>query len=105
VINPDAAINMIQGGVVDGIGHAMYSQLTFENGAPNQLNFDNYQLIRHSQAPKAIEVFFVENEIAPTGLGEPGLPPAAGALANALHKATGSRYYHQPFMSNEPVIG
>jgi len=105
VINPDAAKNMIQGGVVDGIGHAMYSQLTFENGAPNQVNFDSYQLMRHSQAPKDIEVFFVENEIAPTGLGEPGLPPASGALANALYKATGKRYYHQPFTSNEPIVG
>ena len=63
----------------------------------NQKNFDNYQLIRHSQAPKEIEVFFVENEIAPTGLGEPGLPPAVGALANALYKATGQRFYHSPF--------
>jgi len=105
VVNPDAANNMIQGGVVDGIGHAMYSQLTFDNGVPNELNFDKYQLIRHSQAPQEIEVFFVENEIAPTGLGEPGLPPAAGALANAMYKATGKRYYHQPFMTNEPVVG
>ena len=105
VVNRDAAKNMIEGGVVDGIGHAMYSQLTFDNGKPNQMNFDKYQLIRHGQAPEAIEVFFVENEIAPTGLGEPGLPPASGALANALFKATGNRYYHQPFMTNQPVVG
>jgi len=105
VVNPDAAKNMIQGGVIDGIGHAMYSQLTFKNGAPDQMNFDKYQLIRHSQAPEDIEVFFVKNEIAPTGLGEPGLPPAVGALANALFKATGKRHYHQPFTSNQPVIG
>ncbi len=105
VINPDAAKNMIQGGVVDGIGHAMYSQLTFDKGAPEQLNFDNYKLMRHSQAPKDIEVFFVSNEIAPTGLGEPGLPPASGALANALYKATGQRHYHQPFSSNQPIVG
>ena len=105
VVNPDAAKNMIEGGVIDGIGHAMYSQLTFDNGAPNETNFDKYQLMRHSQAPNEIEVFFVENEIAPTGLGEPGLPPAVGALANALHKATGKRHYHQPFMSNEPIVG
>jgi isoquinoline 1-oxidoreductase subunit beta len=105
VVNPDAAKNMIQGGVIDGIGHAMYSQLTFSNGAPNEMNFDRYQLIRHSQAPEEIEVFFVKNEIAPTGLGEPGLPPAVGALANALYKATGQRYYHQPFMSYQPIVG
>lgn len=111
VINKEGATNIIEGGVVDGIGHAMYSELTFENGAPVQNNFNNYQLIRHRQAPEEIEVFFVENEISPTGLGEPGLPPAVGALANALYKATGERYYHQPFSTADqdtmgaPVIG
>lgn len=100
VVNPDAAKNMIQGGVIDGIGHAMYSQLTFENGAPNEMNFDRYQLIRHSQAPEEIEVFFIDNDIAPTGLGEPGLPPAIGALANALYKATGQRLTKQPFANH-----
>jgi CO/xanthine dehydrogenase Mo-binding subunit len=100
VVNRDAAINMVQGGVIDGIGHAMYSQLTFTNGVVNENNFDRYQLIRHSQAPKDIEVFFVENEIAPTGLGEPGLPPAVGALANALYKATGQRFNEQPFANH-----
>ncbi len=105
VINRDAAKNMLEGGIIDGIGHAMYSQLTFENGAVNQMNFDKYQLIRHSQAPKEIEVFFVENEIDPTGLGEPGLPPAMGALANALYKAKGQRYYHQPFTSERQIVG
>jgi CO/xanthine dehydrogenase Mo-binding subunit len=97
VVNKDAAKNMVQGGVIDGIGHAMYSQLTFNNGSVNETNFDRYQLMRHSQAPEDIEVFFVENEIAPTGLGEPGLPPAVGALANALYQATGQRFYKQPF--------
>jgi isoquinoline 1-oxidoreductase beta subunit len=106
VVNKDAARNMIEGGVIDGIGHSMYSQLTFENGMPQQMNFDKYQLIRHSQAPKEIEVFFVENDIDPTGLGEPGLPPAIGALANALYKAKGVRYYDQPFMGmNRQILG
>lgn len=97
VINREGAANIIEGGVIDGIGHALYSALTFDNGASVQKNFNTYQLIRHSQAPKAIEVHFVENEIKPTGLGEPGLPPAIGALASALYKATGKRYYHNPF--------
>ncbi|MBD0823005.1 molybdopterin cofactor-binding domain-containing protein [Aestuariibaculum marinum] len=105
VINRDAAKNMVQGGVVDGIGHAMYSQLTFKEGTPQENNFNTYRLIRHSQAPEDIEVFFVENDIDPTGLGEPGLPPAVGALANALYQATGERYYHQPFMSLKTVMG
>lgn len=97
VINKEGAINMIEGGVIDGIGSSMYSGLTFKGGTAEQKNLNSYQLIRHTQAPKDIEVFFVENEISPTGLGEPGLPPAVGALANALYKATGNRYYHLPF--------
>lgn len=97
VVNPDGARHQIEGGIIDGIGHANYSQITFENGTPQQDNFNKYQLIRNSQIPAEIEVFFVENEIAPTGLGEPGLPPAVGALANAMYQASGKRYYHQPF--------
>ena len=97
VVNREGAINIIEGGVVDGIGHAMYSELKFQNGSSVYNNFNTYQLIRHNQSPEEIEVFFVENEISPTGLGEPGLPPAGGALANALYQATGQRYYHAPF--------
>jgi len=102
VINPEGATNMIQGGVVDGIGHSLYSALTFKGGVPEQNNFHTYQLIRMNQAPEEIEVFFVENDISPTGLGEPGLPPAVGALANALYKATGKRFYQQPF-ADQPI--
>lgn len=105
VVNPDAATNMAEGGVVDGIGHAMYSALTFKEGVPEQNNFDRYRLIRHSEAPKSIEVHFVKNGIDPTGLGEPPFPPIMGALANALNKATGQRHYHQPFVSERKVVG
>ena len=98
VINKEGALNQIEGGIVDGLGHAMYSQLTFKDGMPEQQNFDRYRLIRNNEAPLEIEVFFAENQIAPTGLGEPGLPPVAGALASALYKATSKRYYRQPYM-------
>ena len=101
VVNPDAAENMIQGGVIDGIGHAMYSEMTFEDGVPQASNFDRYQLIRHKSAPKTQEVYFVKNDIDPTGLGEPPLPPVIGALANALYQSTGKRVYHQPFVKNK----
>lgn len=100
VVNPDAAVNMSEGSVVDGIGTAMYGEITFNNGEPQQNNFDSYRLIRHAEAPKKIETYFVENDIHPTGLGEPPYPPVMGALANALYKATGTRYYHQPFIKN-----
>ena len=97
VVNPDAATNMAEGAIVDGIGNALYGGLTFENGAPVQTNFDRYRVIRIAEAPRAIQVYFVQNEIAPTGLGEPPFPPTFGALANALYAATGERLYDQPF--------
>jgi len=99
VVNPDAAINMAEGATVDGIGHAMYSALTFKDGVPEQKNFNDYRLIRHSEAPKEIEVYFVENEIDPTGLGEPPYPPIMGALANAIYNATGLRHYNHPLIT------
>jgi isoquinoline 1-oxidoreductase subunit beta len=99
VVNPDSAKNMAEGGVVDSIGTALYGELSFENGVPNKDNFHNYRMIRMKEAPKEIDVYFVENQIAPTGLGEPTYPPTFAALANALHKATGKRYYKQPFLS------
>lgn len=99
VINPDAATNMVQGAVVDGIGNAFYGELTHKNGAAEQSNFHNYRIIRMNEAPKKIEVHFVQNEIDPTGLGEPPFPPVFGAVANALYKASGKRFYQQPFIS------
>lgn len=100
VVNVDAAKNMVEGAVVDGIGNAMYGEMTFTAGSPDKDNFDKYRLIRHSEAPKSIDVHFVQNQIAPTGLGEPPFPPVFAALGNALYKATGKRYYHQPFIKN-----
>lgn len=104
VINPLSAKNQIEGGIVDGIGHATYSALTFTDGKPDQTNFDSYRLIRYREVPKEIETFFVDNGIDPTGLGEPSLPPIAAALANALYKATGRRYYQQPYISDRPPL-
>lgn len=101
VINPIAAKNQIEGGMIDGIGHSTYSALSFENGRPEQSNFDTYRLIRHSESPKNIEVHFVDNGIDPTGLGEPSLPPVIGALSNALYQATGRRFYKQPFINDK----
>ncbi len=97
VINPDAAINMGEGAIVDGIGNAFFGELAFENGVPNKTNFDKYRMIRQKEAPKSIEVHFVDSKENPTGLGEPFFPPVFAALANSLYKATGKRYYEQPF--------
>ena len=105
VVNPDAATNLVEGGIVDGIGHAMYSAITFKEGKPEQKNFDTYRLIRHNEAPEKIVVDFVQSDTDPTGLGEPPFPPIMGAVANALYKATGKRHYHQPFMASQELKG
>jgi isoquinoline 1-oxidoreductase beta subunit len=105
VINPDAAANLSQGAVVDAVGHSLYSKMTFKDGVPAQSNFNSYRLIRHSEAPKEIEVHFVKSEKDPTGMGEPSGPPAIGALANALYKATGRRFYNQPFLDGNKLSG
>jgi isoquinoline 1-oxidoreductase beta subunit len=97
VINPDAAKNLCEGAVVDGIGTALFGELKFVNGAPDKSNFDQYRMIRMKEAPKVIETYFVENQLDPTGLGEPAYPPVFAALANALYQATGKRLYDQPF--------
>ena len=102
VINPDSAKNMVEGAVVDGIGNALYGALTHKEGAIEQSNFHNYRIIRHNEAPKKIDVHFVQNDIDPTGLGEPPFPPVFGAVANALYKATGKRHYIQPFTVETP---
>ena len=105
VVNPDAATNMAEGGIVDGIGNALYGEMTFADGVPAKKNFDQYRMIRMSEAPKEIEVHFVQNEINPTGMGEPPFPPIFGAMANALYQATGKRQYHQPFLKQKEMLG
>jgi isoquinoline 1-oxidoreductase subunit beta len=102
VINPDSAKNMVEGAVIDGIGNSLYGALTHKDGAIEQSNFHNYRIIRHNEAPKKIDVHFVQNDIDPTGLGEPPFPPVFGAVANALYKATGKRHYIQPFTVETP---
>lgn len=107
VVNPLGALNQIEGGVIDGVGHAMYSNFTFENGAPTSKNYDSYRLIRMREAP-TVETHFVKNTLSPTGLGEPTLPPAGAAVAIALKKATGKRIYKQPFINSlmdKEIIG
>lgn len=104
VVNPDAAMNMVQGAVVDGIGNAFYGALTHKDGVAEQSNFHNYRMIRHNEAPQKIDVHFVQNEIDPTGLGEPPFPPIFGAVANAMYQNTGKRHYNQPFL-NDVVKG
>ena len=97
VINLSGAENQVQGSIVDGISHAMFPKVTFVNGAVAETNFNTYKFLRMKDAPLEIDVQFVESEEAPSGLGEPALPPVAAALANALFAATGKRLRKLPF--------
>ena len=105
VVNPDAASNLAEGAIVDGIGNALFGALTFKAGVPEQNNYDKYRMIRMSEAPGEIDIHFVENKIDPTGLGEPTFPPVFAALANALYQATDKRFYDQPFLGSAQVLG
>jgi isoquinoline 1-oxidoreductase beta subunit len=100
VVNLGGARQQVMGGVVDGLGHAMYSKLSFKDGAAEQKNYNTYRLIRMKEIPE-IETHFVDNGIDPTGLGEPALPPTGGAVANAIFKATGKRLRSQPFTDQD----
>ena len=104
VVNLSGAYQQVQGGIIDGLGHSLYGEVTLKDGIPNQQNFNTYRLIRINEIP-AVEVHFVDSAINPTGLGEPALPPAAAAFANAFFKATGKRLYNQPFMKEEAMKG
>lgn len=97
VINLSGAENQIQGAVIDGINHAMFPKVTFVDGAVRETNFNTYHFLRMDNAPLDIEVQFVESDEAPSGLGEPALPPVAAALGNAIFAATGKRLRKLPF--------
>lgn len=100
IINLSGAHQQVVGSIVDGYGHAMYGKLSFIKGATQQSNFDNYRLIRMKEVPM-IDVHFIANNLHPSGLGEPALPPTASAVANAIFQATGYRIRRQPFIDHE----
>jgi len=94
-VNPKNAEAQIQGGILMGLSAALGEAITLTGGAVDQSSFPEYPLIKLADTP-AVDVFFIESDAAIGGLGEPGLPPAAPALANALFAATGKRIRNLP---------
>lgn len=90
VVNPQAADNQVQGGIIEGISAALMGEITVTNGIVNQTNFHDYPICRMQQTP-IINVHFMPSEDSPRGLGEPPLPPVAPAICNAIFAATGQR--------------
>ncbi|MCH2191595.1 MAG: molybdopterin-dependent oxidoreductase [Gammaproteobacteria bacterium] len=95
VINPDNVVSQMEGSIMFGLTAALYGNLELENGAIKQSNFHDYPILRMNEAP-AVEVLLTESSEAPTGVGEPGLPPLAPAVANAVFKLTGDRLRELP---------
>ena len=98
-VNPDVIRAQMEGGIGYGLGAVMRNEITMTKGIVDQANFPHYLPLRMNDMPH-IEVHIMESKAAPTGVGEPGLPPAGPALANAIYAATGKRVTRLPLANN-----
>ena len=96
VVNPTTVKQQFEGAAVMGTGIAFYGEITATNGVIDQSNFDTFQVARMKVAPKETNIYIVESDAAPAGIGEPGLPPIAPAIYNAVFAATGKRIREMP---------
>jgi isoquinoline 1-oxidoreductase subunit beta len=94
-VNPDTVKGQIEGGIIFGLTAALKTEITLEKGRVQQRNFNDYPMVRMFEAP-TIEVYIVPSTEHPTGVGEPGVPPVAPAVANAIFAATGKRVRRLP---------
>ena len=94
-VNPDVIKAQMEGGIIYGLTAALYGEITLKDGMVEQTNFHNYPMLRMNESPE-FDVIVMNNNEAPTGVGEPGLPPIAAAVANAIFAATGKRLRSLP---------
>jgi len=95
IINMSGATSQVEGAIIDGLSTMMAQKITMENGRIQQSNFHDYSVLRMPSAPR-VDIHFIQSDYAPTGLGEPALPPLAPAVGNAIFAATGRRVRKMP---------
>jgi len=103
IVAPDNVRNQFEGAASFSTSLALLSEITVTNGVVNQSNFGDYKLIRMDRAPRHTDVYVVESDAPPAGVGEPGVPPFAPALYNAIHAATGKRIREMPLSKTKLV--
>lgn len=102
VINPDAVVAQMEGGIIFGLTTALGNAITIEAGAVVESNFHDFPMLRIADSPDIV-VDIMQNDLPPGGAGEPGIVPVAAALANAIHDATGRRLRSLPLAMTEPT--
>jgi isoquinoline 1-oxidoreductase beta subunit len=102
VVNLEGVRQQIEGGIIFALSGVMKGEITIKNGQVQQTNFNDYDLVRMPESPR-IEVHLVENHLAPSGIGEAGVPYAGPAVANAIFAATGKRLRKLPFLLDGAV--
>jgi isoquinoline 1-oxidoreductase beta subunit len=101
-VNPDGVKAQMESAIIYGLTAALYGEISLDNGVVNQSNFHNYKMVRMNEAP-SIEVYIVDSTEKMGGAGEPGLPPLAPAVANAIFAATGKRIRRLPIRSEDLI--
>lgn len=100
VVNPDNVVAQIEGGIAFGLTAALKAEATVKAGRVTQSNFHDYPILRMDEMP-AVQVFIIETDNSPSGMGEMGVPPIAPAVANAVYAATGKRVRHIPIRPDD----
>jgi isoquinoline 1-oxidoreductase beta subunit len=101
-VTPDVVRAQMQSGIGYGLSAALHGKITLTDGHVDQTNFHQYQVLRINEMPRLIEVHIVPSTNPPSGVGEPGTPPIAPAVANAIRAATGQRLRSLPFELSAP---
>jgi isoquinoline 1-oxidoreductase beta subunit len=97
IVQPQAAKANVESGIMYGLSNVLHERVTLKDGAVEQSNFNDYNVMRMSDMPDELNISFLDSDAPPTGLGEVGTPFVMPAIANAFHRLTGKRLYHMPF--------